>query len=106
MSVYWREDIMTKVYRIIAKVTELRHQPGKSPCGLYNVGDEFDLTKPEEKERICRWAYNSMLPFLAILEFDGTLPWEPDSERAYVACPDPNSIVVFELRRAGELKSD
>ncbi|MFW9983326.1 MAG: TIGR04076 family protein [Candidatus Odinarchaeota archaeon] len=95
---------MSKVYRIIARVHELRHQPGKSPCRLYKVGDEFDLSKPEEKEKICRWAYNAMFPFITILEFDGTIPWEPDSDRGYVACPDPHNIVVFELRREGILE--
>jgi uncharacterized repeat protein (TIGR04076 family) len=95
---------MTGAYRIIARVHELRSQPGKSPCRLYKVGDEFDLSKPEEKEKICRWAYNAMFPFLTVLEFGGALPWEADSERAYVACPDPHNIVVFELCRSDELQ--
>jgi uncharacterized repeat protein (TIGR04076 family) len=95
---------MAKTYRIIARVAELRHESGKSPCRLYKLGDEFDLSKPEEKEKICRWAYNAMFPFLTVLEYGGTLPWEADPGRTYVACPDPNNVVVFELRRAGELK--
>ena len=64
-----------------------------------------DLSKPEEKEKVCRWAYNAMFPFLTILEFDGKIPWEPDPERGYVACPDPHNIVVFELRREGLLET-
>lgn len=96
---------MTKTYRIIARVAELRHEPGKSPCGRYKLGEEFDLSKPEEKERICRWAYNAMLPFLTVLEYDGTLPWATDPNRSRIACPDPDNVVVFELRRAGELKT-
>lgn len=96
---------MARTYRIIARVAELRHEPGKSPCHLYKLGEEFDLSKPEEKEKICRWAYNAMFPFLTVLEYDGTLPWEADPSRTYVACPDPNNVVVFELRRAGELKA-
>ncbi len=97
---------MTKEYRIIARVHELRHKPDKNPCRLYKLGEEFDLSKPEEKEKVCRWAYNSMYPFIAVLEYGGTLPWEPHPDRAYVACPDPHNVVVFELRRAGELKRD
>jgi uncharacterized repeat protein (TIGR04076 family) len=97
---------MAKEYRIIARVHELRHKPGKNPCRLYKLGEEFDLSKPEEKEKVCRWAYNSMYPFITVLEYGGTLPWEPDSDRAYVACPDPHNVVVFELRRAGELERD
>jgi uncharacterized repeat protein (TIGR04076 family) len=90
---------MSKVYRIIARVHELRQTPGKNPCRLYKVGDEFDITKPEERGKICRWAFNSMYPFITALEFGGVLPWEPDKDRAYVACPDPHNVVVFELRR-------
>ena len=97
---------MVKEYRIIARVHELRQQPGKGPCRLYKLGDEFDLSKPEEKEKVCRWAYNSMYPFLTVLEYGGVLPWEPDPDRAYIACPDPHNVVVFELRRAGELERD
>ena len=47
-----------------------------------------------------------MFPFLTVLEFGGSLPWEPHPDKAFVACPDPHNIVVFELRRAGELKSE
>ena len=90
---------MTKRYRIIARVSQLRHESGSRPCSLYSAGDEFDLTVSEERAKICRWAYNSMMPFIAVLEFGGALPWEPDSKRAFVACPDPHNVVVFELIR-------
>jgi uncharacterized repeat protein (TIGR04076 family) len=95
---------MVDAYRIVARVAELRAESGKTPCKLYKLGDEFDLTIPEEKEKVCRWAYNSMLPILSVLEFGGTLPWEPDSDKALVSCPDPHNVVVFELRREGERK--
>ncbi|MFW9967676.1 MAG: TIGR04076 family protein [Candidatus Thorarchaeota archaeon] len=94
---------MTKQYRIVARISELRYEDGGRPCSLYSSGDEFDLTIPEERAKVCRWAYNSLLPFIAVLEFGGTLPWEPDSERAFVACPDPHNVVVFELIRKEEL---
>ncbi|TXT57951.1 MAG: hypothetical protein BAJATHORv1_10661 [Candidatus Thorarchaeota archaeon] len=97
---------MPKVYRIIAKVHELREESGRGPCKLYDVGDEFDLSKPEERAKICRWAFNSMFPFLTVMEFGGNLPWEPDSEKAYIACPDPHNVVVFELRREGEFRPE
>jgi uncharacterized repeat protein (TIGR04076 family) len=96
---------MAKRYRIIARVAELRHEPRKSPCQLYKLGQEFDLSKREEAVKICRWAFNSMFPFVAVLEFGGTFPWSTDPDRSFVACPDPDNVVVFELRRAGELKA-
>ncbi len=94
----------TKRYRIVARVAELRAQPGESPCKLYKVGDEFDLSKDSERAKVCRWAYNSMLPFITVLEFGGAFPWGKDPDRTSVACPDPGNVVVFELKRAGELK--
>lgn len=95
-----------KRYRVIARVAELRAQPGANPCKLYKVGDEFDLSEPSQRGKVCRWAHNSMLPFVTVLEFGGTFPWSKDPDRAHVSCPDPDNVVVFELRRAGELKPD
>ena len=43
--------------------------------------------------------------FIAVLEFGGALPWEPDSTKAVVACPDPHNVVVFELERLEEVTS-
>lgn len=94
---------MTKRYRIVARVSELRSESHSKPCPLYKLGDEFDLTKEEERAKVCRWAYNSMFPFLTVLEFDGALPWEPDPQKAFVACPDPHNVVVFELECMEEL---
>ncbi|MFW9803351.1 MAG: TIGR04076 family protein [Candidatus Thorarchaeota archaeon] len=94
---------MSKRYKIIAKISELRSEPSGNPCSMYQLGAQFDLSKPEEQSKVCRWAYNSMLPFIAVLEFGGVLPWEPDPERAFVACPDPHNVVVFELIRKEEV---
>lgn len=90
---------MTKPYRITVRVAELRSEPNSSPCGLYQLGDEFDISELEERAKICRWAFNAMFPFLVVLEFGGTLPWEPDPDRAFVSCPDPHNVVVFEIIR-------
>ncbi|MFX0107874.1 MAG: TIGR04076 family protein [Candidatus Hodarchaeota archaeon] len=97
---------MSKPYRITARVSELRSEPTGKPCGLYKVGDEFNLSDLEERTKVCRWAYNSMLPFIAVLEFGGSLPWEPDPERAFVSCPDPHNVVVFELVRSEVVLED
>lgn len=93
---------LTKRYRVVARILETRDKPSGSPCGIHNVGEEFDLTKDEERIKICKWAYNTLFPFIAVLEFGGALPWEPDSTKAVVACPDPHNVVVFELERLEE----
>ncbi len=90
---------MADAYRISAKVVEIRTETGYTPCELYKLGDEFDLTVPEEKQRICRWVYNSMFPIMVILEFGGKLPWEPSP--SVISCPNPHRGVVFQLRKEG-----
>jgi uncharacterized repeat protein (TIGR04076 family) len=85
-------------------VLEARDQPSGTPCEIHKAGAEFDLTKDEDRIKICRWAYHAMFPFITALEFGGAFPWEPDSEKAIVACPDPHNVVVFELHRLEEVK--
>ena len=79
---------------IIAKVVS---QKGTCEAG-HRVGDEFvigDHTPPG----MCAWAFYSLFPFAAVLQFGGTFPWESDPDSTTVACPDPANPVVFELRR-------
>ncbi|MHA1948975.1 MAG: TIGR04076 family protein [Candidatus Thorarchaeota archaeon] len=90
---------MDEVFRIVARVTDVRTEAGNNPCEFYKLGDTFDLTVPEEKEKICRWAYNSMFPIMLILEFGGKLPWEPDP--TLISCPNPHRTVVFQLDKEG-----
>ncbi len=93
---------MGESYKVIAEVFEIRSEPGKQPCSLYSIGDKFDLSDMEDRAKLCHWAFHSMLPFWSVLRFGGTLPWEPDPDVAYVACPDPNNVVVFKLSRTRE----
>ncbi|UCE10661.1 MAG: TIGR04076 family protein, partial [Candidatus Thorarchaeota archaeon] len=93
-----------RAYRIVVRVAETRAENGRARCKLYRPGDEFDMSIPAEKEKICRWAYNSMFPIMSALEFDGSLPWEPDF--TLVSCPNPHNLVVFELRKEGERDVD
>ncbi len=90
---------MTKEYRVIAKIHELRAEEGREPCPYFKLNQEFDLSNPDERKDVCKWALNSIFPLAAVLEFGGTFPWESDPEKALAACPDPHRIVVFELRR-------
>ena len=90
---------MSKTFRVIARVHELRAEEGNEVCPHFKLNDEFDLSNPDERKNLCKWAHHSMFPQAAVLEFGGILPWEPDPDKALVACPDPHRIVVFELRR-------
>lgn len=72
-------------------------QRGTCLCG-HKVGDEFVLGDVAPAG-LCSWAFNAIFPFASVLQFGGALPWEKDPDRALVACPDPDSPVVFEVRR-------
>lgn len=85
---------MAETYSVIAKVVS---QQGTCVAG-HRIGDEFligDKTPPA----MCSWAFYAAFPFVSTLQFNGSFPWEEDTEKAIVACPDPTNLVVFELRR-------
>lgn len=64
----------------------------------HKVGDEFVIGK-KTPPNLCSWAFYSLFPFAEVLQFGGAFPWEQDSDKTMVACPDPENPVVFELRR-------
>jgi hypothetical protein len=39
------------------------------------------------------------LPFTTALRFGGDVPWESEPGLARICCPDPDNLVVFEIRR-------
>jgi uncharacterized repeat protein (TIGR04076 family) len=83
-----------KMPNVIAKVISQ-----KGLChAQYRVGDEF-VVSGKTPPNHCAAAYCSLFPYIRVLEFGGTFPWEKDKDKAIVACPDPENPVVFELRR-------
>ncbi len=88
-----------KLYKIKIKVVEIRGN-GKCAAGL-KVGDEFEIDKNGQPVPInfCAWAFVSLWPFITPLRYGGTLPWEKDPDKAFVACPDPETTVIFQIIR-------
>ena len=79
---------------VIAKVISQ-----KGTCeAQHKVGDEFVIGQ-QTPPNICSWAFCSLFPFAQVLQFGGAFPWEQDSNKTTVACPDAENPVVFELRR-------
>ncbi len=91
------------MYKVIAKVVELRTEPGHTPCPLFTLNQEFDLSNNQERAKICKWAVNSFFPGEVALEFGAQIPFGEGPDKIRIACPDANRIVVFELRRAEKL---
>ena len=79
---------------IIARIIS---QKGTCEAG-HKVGDEFVIGQ-KTPPGICSWAYYTLFPFAEVLEFGGAFPWETDSTKTTVACPDPVNPVIFELRK-------
>ena len=79
---------------VIAKVIS---QEGTCEAG-HRVGDEFIIGQ-KTPPGICSWAFYILFPFVEVLQFRGSFPWEEDPNKTTVACPDPANPVVFELRR-------
>ena len=83
--------------KVIANVIS---QKGTCAAG-HKVGDEFVIGE-EIPAGVCSWAFHTLFPFVEVLQFGGSFPWESDPDRATVACPDPENPVVFELRRVAD----
>lgn len=79
---------------VIAKVISQR---GTCAAG-HKVGDRF-VIGDKTPAGMCSWAFYSLFPFAGVLQYGGAFPWEKDSNKTTVACPDPDNPVVFELRR-------
>lgn len=83
---------------VTIEVTEIRGN-GRCSYGL-KVGDCFEAR--EEGADFCVWAHQAIFPFITVLKFGGTLPWEENPDVAYACCPDSYNTVVFKLtRKAG-----
>ena len=73
-------------------------QKGTCAAG-HKVGDEFVIGQ-ETPPGLCPWAFHSLFPAIAVLQFGGSFPWESEPDRATAACPDAENPVVFELQRS------
>ena len=84
-----------KMYDIVARVIS---QKGTCAAG-HKVGDKFIIGQ-KTVPNLCSWAFYSIFPFAEVLQFGGLFPWENDSNKTIVACPDPKNPVIFELSRS------
>lgn len=87
--------------RLIGKIVKVK---GECSAG-HRVGEEFDLTlfsedaaKAHRTPDVCVFLYDAIFPYLAVLQFGGTFPWEKDKDKFLASCPDNNKVVI-EIRR-------
>jgi len=59
----------------------------------------YDKTPPQG---LCNFAFSSLFPFIEVLKYGGSFPWEPDPNVCTQCCPDHLVNNVFEIRREPE----
>lgn len=68
---------------------------GKCPSE-YEVGRVWTITDHMCPLGMCAYAFNSITPFITMLQYGGQFPWS-DRPTAKVCCPDADNPVVFRL---------
>ena len=72
----------------------------KNPCprGI-KEGDTWIIENNKTPDGLCGDAYQSMAPSIRNFWLGGTHPWDKDPDITYRACPDPECLVIFEVKR-------
>ena len=66
----------------------------------HKIGDVF--TYPDDKGKLCSYAWNAMFPYLTALQYGASFPWEEEKDTITVCCPDYKNPVVFKLTKIEE----
>ncbi len=82
-------------YKIVATVKDVK---GECAAG-HKVGDVIELVRFDVKGFICPSAFAAIYPTIFAMKFGAEFPWEEDSDKTLVCCPDPRNLVIFEVRR-------
>jgi uncharacterized repeat protein (TIGR04076 family) len=83
-------------YKIKVTVHEVIRK--KCPQG-FKVGDSWLLEDGKTPGGMCAGAYNSLSPAIRLFRLGGEHPWDKDKDVTYISCPDPESILVYEIKR-------
>ena len=93
--------------KLIARIVDIK---GYCRAG-HKVGEEFDVSlyeggewRSEERKsartpNMCCHLYYALFPYIAVLQYDGELPWLKDKDVFSMNCPDPENCVKVEIRR-------
>jgi uncharacterized repeat protein (TIGR04076 family) len=80
------------------KVTVLEVIRKECPQG-FKAGDSWLIEDGKTPAGMCAAAYNSISPAIRLFRLGGEHPWDKDKDVTYISCPDPESILVFEVKR-------
>lgn len=65
----------------------------------HKVGDKIYFDCRSIKGEICYDALLSLLPYINAMRYGMDYPWAENKDIIPVACPDPDNLVVFEIKR-------
>ncbi len=83
-----------KRYQVIARIESIK----KTCPNGHKVGEEF-LFDRKSPAGICLSAFDVILPYVRVLQFGGSFPWEENPDEILIACPDCENQTVFRLIR-------
>ncbi len=80
------------------KVTVHSITQGKCPQG-FKVGDSWLIPDGKTPGGMCAGAYNSVASAIRLFRLGGEQPWDKDKDVTYVSCPDPEVVLIYEVRK-------
>jgi uncharacterized repeat protein (TIGR04076 family) len=88
------EDGLDKVKITVQSVT------GYCQAG-HCIGQEIIVDNITLSAYLCPHALHTLWPYVQVLQYGGKFPWG-DKDGIAIACPDPDNLVRFNLRRVKE----
>ncbi len=86
-------------YKVKIEIIDILEE-GKCPLN-HKIDETFHY--PEDRGKICPAAFNSLYPYIRVLESGGSYPYfEDDGNTHKACCPDYKRPVVFKMTRSEE----
>ena len=82
-------------YKVSIEIVDILGD-GKCPI-RHRIGDKFEY--PEDKGKICSSAFNSIYPYIRVMESGGSYPWFEETNAHSFCCSDYKRPVVFKISR-------
>ncbi len=82
-------------YKVSMEIVDILGE-GKCPSG-HRVGEKF--VYPEDRGKICPAAFNSIYPYIRVMESGGSFPFFDEHNAHSVCCSDYKRPVVFKISR-------
>ncbi len=87
---------MSATYKV--KVTVHLVTKGECPSG-FKVGDSWLIENGGTPSGMCADAYMSIAPAIRTFWLGGEQPWDEVRDITCRSCPDPEHLVIYEIRR-------